>query len=130
MADITGVPSDEDDVDILRFSSEAKPDKKREQRVPLFYIDDQAYTVPRFPAPAVGLRFLKILHNEGEGEANYYLLTTMLGEEGYDALMNYSDKGLLSSEQFEAVIDKALRIISRQDELPKAVRNGMRRRRR
>ena len=130
MADITGLPSDEDDVDILRFSSEAKPDKKQEQRIPLFYIDDEAYTVPRYPNPAIGLRFLKKIHEEGDGEANFYLLTTMLGEDGYNALIDYSDKGLLTTEQFEAVVAKALRIVTRQDEAPKALRNGRPRRRR
>ena len=131
MADtIRGLPSDEDDVDVLRFSSEAKPDKRRDQRIPLFYIDDDPFTVPRFPDPAVGLKFLKILHEDGDGEANYYLLTSMLGQEGYDALMAYSEKGLLTQEQFDGVIAKALRIVSRQDELKKVPQNGRRPRRR
>jgi hypothetical protein len=130
MADIHGVASDEDEVDILRFSSEVKPDKKREQRVPLFYIDDVPYTVPRFPDPAVGLRYLKILHEDSDGEATYFLLTTMLGEAGYNALMEYSEAGKLTQEQFDAVLAKALRIVGRTDEAPKLLRNGRRPRRR
>jgi hypothetical protein len=123
--DIHGVASDEDSLDVLRFSSEAKADKKADQRVPLFYMDDEVYTVPRFPHPAVGLRYLKILHEEGDGEAQYYLLTEMLGEDGYEALMDFSEKGRITPDQFDAVMAKALRIVGRQDEpSPKARRNG------
>jgi hypothetical protein len=128
---LKGLPSDGDDLDVLRFSSEAKADKKVTQRVPLFYIDDEVYTVPRYPDPTVGLKYLKILHEESEGEANYYLLIEMLGQEGYDALMEYGEAGKLTTEQFDAVIAKALRIAGRQDESPKGNRrNGQSWRRR
>jgi hypothetical protein len=130
VADTKGQASDED-LNVLQFSSDAKARPGVEQRVPLFFIDDKAYTVPRFPNPAVGLRYLKILHEESEGEAVYYLLQNMLGEEGYDALMEYSEANKLSPEQFEAVVAKALRIATRQDEGPKGIRaNGRNSRRR
>jgi hypothetical protein len=121
-----------EDLDFIRFSSEAEPDPKREQRVPLFYIDEEAYTVPRFPAPTIGLRYLKLAHEEGSDEANYWLLTSMLGDEGYEALMDYSDKGKLTDEDYDAVVAKALRIVSRQDGGPKGKnrQNGGRSRRR
>jgi hypothetical protein len=131
MADTKKSASDED-LDLIQFSSEAAPDPKREQRIPLFSIDDVDYTVPRFPAPTIGLRYLKLAHEEGSDEANYWLLTSMLGEEGYDALMAYSDKGLLSDDDYDAVVAKALRIVSRQEGGPKGKnrQNGGRSRRR
>jgi hypothetical protein len=121
-----------EDLDLIRFSSEAEPDPKREQRIPLFLIDEVEYTVPRFPAPTIGLKYLKLAHEQGSDEANYWLLTSMLGEEGYEALMDYSEKGLLTDEDYDAVVAKALRIVSRREGGPKDKnrQNGGRSRRR
>jgi hypothetical protein len=131
MADNHGKQASGEDLDLIRFSSEAVPDPKREKRIPLFYIDEKVYTVPQFPAPTIGLKYLKLAHEEGSDEANYWLLSSMLGEEGYEALMEYSDKGLLSDEDYDAVVAKALRIVSRQEGSPKGKnrQNGGRSRR-
>jgi hypothetical protein len=120
----------DEDLDIIRFSSDAKPNPEAEKRVPLFFIDDVPYTVPKKPNPVIGLTFLKLAHEEGVEEANYYLLMEMLGEEGYQALLDYAAKGLLEQEHYDQVLEKALRIVSRQD-TPKANnRNGTYSRRR
>jgi hypothetical protein len=127
MADIRQTASDEDDLDIIRFSSEAEP--RKETRIPLFYIDDVAYTVPKKPNPAIALKYLEKAHEEGSDEATYYLLTTMLGEEGYRALLDYAEQGKLSDEDYDTVVLRALDIVSRRQAIPKARQNGGRGRR-
>jgi hypothetical protein len=105
-------------VDVLRLP------KKREhvegKRVPLFYIDDQAYTVPAKPHPTLGLRYLHILKTEGQGQATYFLMNEMLGKEGYVALMEYDE---LTEEEYDQVLDKATKMIMGPKERPKARRS-------
>jgi hypothetical protein len=107
-------------VDVLRLPKERE--HAQEKRVPLFYIDDVAYTVPAKPNPTMGLRYLHILKTEGQGQATYFLLTQMLGEKGYLALMNYED---LKQEEYDQVVNKATKIIMGPKERPK-VRRGPR----
>jgi hypothetical protein len=130
MADNRGVASDEEDLDILHFSSEVEPNTEEDKRIPLFFIDDVPYTVPKAPRQTIGLKYLQILHEEGEGEATFFLMTEMLGEEGYQALLDYGESGKLADGQFEAVVAKALRIMTRADQSPKGSLNGRRLRRR
>jgi len=119
MADTTQSDSPEvesapGEFEILRLSTKTK--KKTVEYVDLFEIDDVTYQVPRRPSPTVGLKFLHIMKHEGQEEAAYYMLTTMLGQEGYDALMNYED---LSQEQYDFVLTAAIRIATGKTENPK-----------
>jgi hypothetical protein len=117
MADIQDNVTKMEDPRILRLSSttEAEP----EVRVPLFYIDDVEYTVLKNPPPTVGLQYLRILKEQGEGFAAYFLLTNLLGEEGYAALENY-DK--LTREQYDKILELAVEISTGQSERPKVPR--------
>jgi hypothetical protein len=99
---------------VLRLSTKTK--KKDVEYVDLFEIDDVMYQVPKKPSPTIGLRFLSIMKHEGAEEAAYYMLTTMLGEEGYEALMNYED---LEQEQYDFVLQAAIRIATGKTENPK-----------
>lgn len=106
------------DVDILRLST-ADVDEEIEY-ITLFEIDDRAFQVPKNPSPTVGLRYLYILKHEGEGPAAYFMLNKMLGEEGYEALMDY-DK--LKQEQYDFILTAAVRIATGKTERPKGTRN-------
>lgn len=101
--------------EILRLSS--KDEGEKIEYVTLFEIDDVPYEVPKNPSPTVGLRFLHTLKNEGQQAAAYYMLTTMLSEDGYKALMEY-DK--LTQEQYDFVLAAAVRIATGRTERPKA----------
>ncbi|MGA2412705.1 MAG: hypothetical protein ABSG46_20270 [Candidatus Binataceae bacterium] len=92
-------------VPAVRLRSDAEVGASK--RMPLFYIDDKEYTVPAKPAPNVGLRYLYLLHTKGEAEANYFLLNSLLGNEGYRALMTY-DK--LTQKDFDDVMSRAVAI--------------------
>lgn len=64
---------------------------QKEKRVPVFYIDDTMYTVPAEPGAEIGLKMLELLEHRGQEAAMYYMLTTMLGQDGYKALMTYKN---------------------------------------
>jgi hypothetical protein len=76
------------------------------ERVTLFYIGDREFTITARPQAEVGLRFLKLSQtpvSEGGGEqaAIYYLLTKLLGQDGYDALMGFDG---LQQSQFQQIV--------------------------
>jgi len=73
---------------VLRLTSTSDEEEARE---PLFYIDDVEYTIPVEPPASIALEALHIVA-EGGGSpvaqmmAEDYVMTEMLGEEGYAAL--------------------------------------------
>jgi hypothetical protein len=102
------------ELEILRLSS--KDEGEPIEYLTLFEIDDKEYQVPKNPSPTVGLKFLHIMKTEGSQAAAYFMLTTMLSPEGYEALMNY-DK--LTQEQYDFVLSAAVRIATGKTERPK-----------
>lgn len=119
MADTTQSNSPETDnsgeFEILRLST--KDEGEKVEYITLFEIDDVTYSVPKNPSPTVGLRFLHVLKTEGQQAAAYYMLTTMLSPEGYEALMNYDQ---LTQEQYDFVLNAAVKIATGRTERPKA----------
>jgi len=107
---------------VLKLSTKAEAPEV--EMIPLFVIDDVEYKVPVEPSPRIGLRYLHILSTDGEEKAAYYMLTKMLGEEGYEALMNYEQ---LTQDQYDFVLTAAIRIATGKTERPKGParrRNG------
>jgi hypothetical protein len=109
--DIDIIPGD---VDVLRLST--KDESEPIEMVTLFEIDDTTYQVPKNPSPTVGLRYLKICKTEGPEAGAYYLLSNMLGEQGYEALMDYEQ---LTQDQYDFILTAALRIATGKTERPK-----------
>jgi hypothetical protein len=60
-------------------------------RVVLFYVDDEPYTIPKKISRGHGLRFLQTMRKQGEALAAQELLEVLIGEDGYEALMNCDD---------------------------------------
>jgi hypothetical protein len=106
-------------VPAVRLSSTAE--REPVKRVPLFYIDDDEYTVPAKPRPGIGLRYLWILRHQGEEQATAYILEAQLGTKGYQALMNYKD---LTQAEFNQVLQRAIQLATGNLELPKLRRSG------
>jgi hypothetical protein len=77
-------------------------------RVPLFYLDDKEYLVPKHLPPAVGLRYLRdIRDGRGLDGAVAELLTEAIGEEGFDALC---DHDAIDRDQMSTIVDRVLQI--------------------
>ena len=117
-------PEEQDAPKILRLKTSGKGTARK--RVPLFYIDDDEYTIEAHPSPARGLKYLHLMRTEGTDVATQYMLETLLGAEGYEALMNYDD---LTDEQLEQVITAASKILLGAVEGPKEPPKTPRRRR-
>lgn len=62
--------------------------KPEAERVVLFYVDDTPYSIPKVIGRNHGLRYLKTARRQGEAMAAQELMETLLGEDGYDALMD------------------------------------------
>lgn len=72
-------------------------------RVVLFYVDDEPYTIPKKISRGHGLRFLRTMRRQGEAIAAQELMETLIGEDGYEALMNCDD---LTDEDLDKIMDR------------------------
>ncbi|MGC5565343.1 hypothetical protein ACPYPG_21245 [Streptomyces sp. FR-108] len=68
----------------LHFSSKAPT----EERVPIFYIDDDEYTIPKFISKSLSLNVLDRARDVGMEIAVTEAMEELLGEDGYKALLN------------------------------------------
>lgn len=108
---------------VLRLTPRAEP----AARVPLFYIGDLEFTVPADPGANIALQYLHIAagqdcacikpHGRGEMAANDYLLTELLGEDGYQALREFDG---LTTADLGQIIAIAVKITLGALEIPKA----------
>lgn len=60
-------------------------------RIVLFYVDDDEYSIPKRIGRNHGLRYLQTMRKQGEALAAQELLEILIGEDGYEALMNCDD---------------------------------------
>jgi hypothetical protein len=89
-----------------------------EERVPLFYIGDDEYTIPKTIPPGVALQFLREAREHGRDIATAPLLTRVLGEDAYEAL---EQSKALTEDQMGWIVDKVLDLaLSREKKEGKA----------
>lgn len=91
------------DFEVIELSS--KP--KSEDRVPLFSIDGEVYSIPRTVPQGVALEFLRISRMQGENVALQRLLERLLGSEAYEALEQSPD---LDEDKMQRIADMAQKI--------------------
>jgi hypothetical protein len=80
-------PTVEDEAAFEPVRLTSKPEVE-DDRVVLFYVDDEAYSIPKKIGRNYGLRYLRTARKQGEALAAQELLETLIGEEGYEALMD------------------------------------------
>lgn len=90
------------DFEPIRIDSD---DDYEEERVPLFYIGDTEYTIPKEIPPGVALQFLREAREHGRELATAPLLIRVLGEDAYLAL---EESRALTEDQMEWIINKVL----------------------
>lgn len=73
-----------------------------EERVPLFYIGDDEYTIPKSIPKGVALQYLRHAAEVGHELATAPLLIRVLGEDAYMAL---EQSKALTGEQLEKIVD-------------------------
>lgn len=85
-------------------------------RIPLFSIDGVEYTIPAKPRMNVGLKYLWERRERGQDYAIPGLLMRLLGQEGFEALMDYDE---LDPEEFQQIVKLATGVTLGQIEVPK-----------
>lgn len=80
-------------------------DDVEEERVPLFYIGDTEYTIPKTIPSGVALQYLRVAGERGQDFAAPILLTRVLGEDAYEALENSRH---LTEEQLSQIIEHVI----------------------
>ncbi|MYS15166.1 hypothetical protein [Streptomyces sp. SID4982] len=73
-----------------------------EERVPLFYIGDTEYTIPKKIPKGVALQYLRKAAEVGHELATAPLLVRVLGEEAYTAL---EESEALDDEQLDSIVN-------------------------
>lgn len=84
-------------------------DEVPEERVPIFYIGEEEYTVPASIPAGVALEYLRISAAAGSDAAAGVILTRVLGEEAYTALEQA--RGLTGEQLMQIVqlvVDRAM----------------------
>lgn len=92
---------------VLRLTPRTEP----AERVPVFYIGDTEYTMPKHPPATIALEYMEILAEEGEtskaeARAQVHLFRTMLGEDGYAALKGFDGLTIENLAQLFTVVHK------------------------
>lgn len=80
-------PAVAEDFEPVRLTSKAAD----ADRIVLFYVDDQEYSIPKRVGRNHGLRYLRTMRKQGEALAAQELLEILIGEDGYEALMDCDD---------------------------------------
>lgn len=92
-----------------------------EERVPLFYIGDTEYTIPKEIPKGVALQYLRHAAEVGHELATAPLLIRVLGEDAYTALEQ--SKGL-KDDQLERIVDIIIRLALGKQEKEGKARRG------
>ncbi|MFF4346812.1 hypothetical protein [Streptomyces sp. NPDC001530] len=98
-------------------------DDIEEERVPLFFIGDDEYTIPKEIPRGVALQYLRHAAEVGHELATAPLLIRVLGEDAYMAL---EQSKALKEDQLGKIVDIIIRLaLGKQEEKGgKAVRRG------
>ncbi|MFF7130401.1 hypothetical protein [Streptomyces sp. NPDC008240] len=100
----------------------AADDDVEEERVPLFYIGDDEYTIPRTIPKGVALQYLRHAGEVGHELATAPLLMRVLGEDAYMAL---EESKALTSDQLERIVDIIVKqALGAQEKEGKASKRG------
>jgi len=91
------------DQDIIKLPSTrtAEGEEVEVPMEPLFELDDDIYQIPARPSAGMALGYLERQTEQGPDAAIHWMMTEMLGHEGYDALKNHPS---LDREVLDAII--------------------------
>lgn len=105
-AELRNMYRDERDDDVsLDLTTEATDDEPDVPRDKLFSVDGVDYTIPVQFGPGVGLIYLDLI-DQGRDVALGAILKTVIGREGWRALMKLAELNRITGAQFKAIITK------------------------
>lgn len=106
------------DLDFEPIRIKANDEVEEEERVPLFYIGDDEYTIPKHVPRGVALQYLRQASEIGHELATAPLLIRVLGEDAYTAL---EQSKAMDGDQLDAIVDIIVRqALGAQDQKGKA----------
>lgn len=88
---------------VLRLSTSSTP-AVEEAREPLFYIDDEAFTVPKLIPPKIVFLGVDKMRREGLLFGSMYITELVLGKDQYASLLKHYEDDDISQEQFDQVV--------------------------
>lgn len=86
------------------------------ERIPAFAINGTVYTIATRPKTNAGLKYIHLARTRGQEIAVDFMLETLLGKDGYQALMDFDD---LTEKDLTDVITAASKIMLGAVEGPK-----------
>ena len=89
----------------LAFTSEASEEQPDVETDELFSVDGVAYEIPVKFGPGIGLIYLDLI-DQGRDVALGAILKTVIGEDGWKALLKLAAKNRITGPQFKAIITK------------------------
>jgi hypothetical protein len=92
------------------------PGRPEPERIDAFSINGKVYSINPKPKTNAALKYVHLARTRGNEIAIDFMLETLLGREGYEALMDFDD---LSEDQLEQVITAASKIMAGALENPK-----------
>ena len=125
------VPATPEDDGVLRLSTASTP-AVEEAREPLFYIDDEPFTVPKLISPRIVYLGIAKIRTDGPVFGSMYVTELILGEEQYGRLLEHYEAENISQEQFDQVgklindlfFDQRKRAAQGEEEAGKALDNS------
>lgn len=87
---VRNIPSQQN-FEPIRFVTKRPEDREPEERVVLFSLDDQEFTIPRKFPVSLGLKVIRTMRKRGTEIGMAELLEEVIGEDAYEALVNYPD---------------------------------------
>lgn len=75
----------------IRFVTKRPEDRDPVERVVLFSLDDQEFSIPRKFPVNLGLKVIRTMRRQGSEIAMAELLEEVIGADAYEALVNYPD---------------------------------------
>jgi hypothetical protein len=91
----------------LDLTTEATEDEEPEERERLFTVDGKEYTIPVTFGPGVGLLYLDRI-GEGRDVALGEILKTVIGEDGWQALLKLARLNRISVAQMQTIMGKVM----------------------
>jgi hypothetical protein len=91
-------PLDAPDFEPIRIAAD---NEVEEERVTLFFIGDEEYTIPKVVPPSLGLEFMRVARDVGTEIASTVILQRVLGEDAYYAL---EQSRAIKPEQLEQIV--------------------------
>lgn len=81
---------------------------KDAEMVHIFTLEDKEYFIPAKPRLNIGLKYMYEVQSKGEVVANSNMLVSLLGQDNYEALIEYED---LTPEILETILTIAGKVV-------------------